>query len=257
MSNTVRLIKKELLAKNQIIKQLKNMKKIEDNLDEECMPSFTTSIIVVNKDISNNKSQIFKTIDKKIDNEFTYKKYSDLLVKLGKIDSLLVDVIKYKLFMNLTFYNIMWELHIDRNTLSYQFNKACLILAFLDKDIEFDINDYYTFCSRNHGQSYSLQEVVRLLMIQADKMTEDVMNDIAEIFNLLNMEMEYFYEKKDVLGAEKFLKIIYSIAYVHPAILLDTEDFLLLAKKTRISKDKQKKILKILDENKKNIKAKL
>lgn len=248
MSNSVKLIEKELLAKNQIIKQLKKMREIENNLKEVYMPSYSTSIIVVSTNSNkNNKSKIYKTIDQKIDDEIILKKYTNLLAKLKKIDKLLVDIINYKIFMNLTFHNIMWELHIDRNTLAYQFNKACLILAFLDRDIDFDINDYYIFCSRSHGQSYSLQEVVKLLMVQADKMTEGIMKDIAGIFDLLNIEMEYFYEKKDVFGAEKFLKIIYSIAYLHPSIFLDAEDFLLLAKRTRISKVKQEKILKIID----------
>ncbi len=250
MSEWVKLTESEKEVKKRVLQQLKivDTYAMYENLSEDNIPSYSSSIITINPDSTYRNCKLIRTVNKRIDQEIVYVKYVRYLDYLLKLDSFLRDLIEQRCFWNSTFEEISWRCCMDRNRVSCLFNKACLILAYFDSYIDFTANDYYNYCQRNHTQSYALQEVVKLLLIQYNENTKKVTYDIAPIFNILTAELNNLYKSKDIIGVKKFLKLIYSIAYKHPDINFEYEDFIDAAKKIEMSRkelnDISKKTLK-------------
>lgn len=251
MSDWVKLTEKEKAVKKRVLQQLKAVDTYAVDLSVDNIPSYSSSIITINPDSTYKSSKMIRTVNNRIDKEIIYARYVKYLDNLQKLDLFLRELIEQRCFWNTTFENIAWKRCMDRNRISNLFNKACLILAYFDSSIDFTANDYYSYCKRNHTQSYALQEVVKLLLVQYDNNTKKIAYDIAPIFNILTAEINNLYKAKDFIGVKKFLKLIYSIAYKHPEINFGYEEFINAAKKTEMTRRE------LHDISKKNIKVKL
>lgn len=245
MSQTVKLTQKEKQIRKNVYKELEKMNQYIYHRSylpiEECVHSFSSSVIIVN-DNSSKTSSLEKEVLKIVQDDLNYEKYIKLLSLLSTYDPLLRELIEWKCFMNSTYKNMSYKFMMDRNRISYLCNKACFVLACLDQDIDYTVNDFYSFLNRNHTRNYCIQQIVRLLLIQYDQKTKQSVADIAPIFNILTAEASQLYEKKDVLGVKKFMKIVYCIAYRHPEINFKENDFYDVAKKINLSKREVKKM---------------
>ena len=223
MGQWVVLNDKERKAKRTVQKHLRKMDHYcyETSLEmEDFLPAYSTSLIIVKQggvDSYKNSTHINALVNK-LDHERDLENYIKYLNMLTEYDPFLREIVEQRVFMNNTFDGIAYRLSIERKQISYLLNKAYLILAFFDKDIDFTINDFYNFYIRNHVKSTCLQVVLNLLIIIKDKQTKEIVKDIAPVFNPLVAEANTLYAARDLLGIKKFLALVYNIAYRHPEL---------------------------------------
>lgn len=213
MGQWIKLNKHEIHVKREVIHNLIKMDKsvyATFTETEDYIPSFSTSVIVVGDSSIKKVGKQFAALMKKLEAEEHYYKYSQLLAILEKYDCRLREIIEYRCFMNSNFENMVYKFYLDRRQIAYYFNTACLIIAYLDRNIDFSIIDYFNYYKRNHTLNYALNAVVKILLTEAE-----IKNlDTTKIFNFLAAELKNCKKEE----TNEFVSAVYRISYKHPEI---------------------------------------
>lgn len=240
----IALTEKERATKEIVVKKLYKLKDYIENMvfsNIEDDLSFSSSLIVVSH-TSKDDNRILRAVQKRVDTEQMYKNYAKYLSCLNKYDSRLRDMIEYRYFMKYEISWISWKTLIDRKNISYLINKACLILAYFDSEINYTINDFSDYIARSHSESFKIQDTVRVLLVEYNNATQDTLSTISKIFNFLTGDLETIYKQKTEYNRKNYLRIIYSIAYIHPELTFDREHFEKAAARTALSKSIQNRL---------------
>ena len=203
------------------------------------MPSFSTSLIRVSSDKKNSRTnnRVLRSIQRAYDNELLVERY---LSYLKTLDKRYYQIIHDHYFYNINFSGIgglTERLNMDSKKIYELANKAYEILAVLDINVEYSINDYIQHLKLNYKETYSIKQSV-LLILRTDK---DYLRKKIELTNLFDTatinrlyEGLYLDEKVEKTGYQYRLELraIYIIAFLHKDIELDEKNFDSLMKKT-------------------------
>ena len=194
----IALNKKEKEAKKNVMNNLYKLKDYIENISVSNIEddiSFSSSLIIVNQ-TTKDDNRILRAVQKRLDIEKLYDRYAKYMSYLENYDSELRDLIEYKYFMNYEIREIAWKCYTDRKKISYLLNKACLILAYYDNEINFSINDLSNYIGRSYSESYKIQDTVHVLIAEHSNATTDTINVVANIFNFLSSDLETIYKNK-------------------------------------------------------------
>ena len=200
--------------------------------------SFSTSLIRTSNDKHYSKpdSNFLTVILERDEHEYFCKRYSKYLDMLKDYSKELYSVITLKFQFNYTVSDISDELCRDSTVISYMSNKAALLLAVFDTNIEY--LDY-------HSKNYQIKERVKILCVQKEDDTEKVLNKISEIFvSDSDKDVSLSIFTNDIEVSREVLKIVYTFAFLHPNINLDIENFKTKAQQMRLTNKEMRSIQK-------------
>ncbi len=212
---------------------------------EDDMGSFSTSLITVNSDKHYKRADksMLNMVAKRIDGELLLQKYSRYFDILDAYDQGLKSFVDMKYFRNEKTVDISKLLGVEIGSTLQHINKAMLLLAYLDDQINYDLDDYADFVGRNHSENYLIQEIVRVLIAEHNQQTENILNEMAMLFgDLLSPNINFDIFKESLSPEEKidnrrnYLKAIYIFAYCHPSIDFTEAKLNEVAKKIPLSK---------------------
>lgn len=214
---------------------------------EDDMGSFSTSLITVNSDKHYKRADksMLNMVAKRIDGELLLQKYSRYFDVLDAYDQgeKLKSFIDMKYFRNEKTTDISKLLGVEIGSTLQLINKSILLLAYLDDQINYDLDDYADFVGRNHSENYLIQEIVRVLIAEHNQQTENILNEMAVLFgDLLSPNINFDIFKENLSSEEKtdnrrnYLKAIYIFAYCHPSIDFTEAKLNEVAKRIPLSK---------------------
>lgn len=208
--------------------------------------SFSTSLIRTSNDKHYSKpdSNFLTVILERDEHEYFCKRYSKYLDMLKDYSKELYSVITLKFQFNYTVSDISDELCRDSTVISYMSNKAALLLAVFDTNIDYSVDNYIEYLD-NHSKNYQIKERVKILCVQKEDDTEKVLNKISEIFvsdSYKDVSLSIF--TNDIEVSREVLKIVYTFAFLHPNINLDMENFKTKAQQMRLTNKEIRSIQK-------------
>lgn len=204
---------------------------------EDYMPAFSTSFIKVNltKSQAANDNRIINSISNK---DEIIQEYKQNLKKYNAAINILPDfcktIIEERYIKFQTFENIANKLDIDIKKIWEYINKAYLLLALYDQNIDYSINDYI----QSKLQVYSFQHVIKMAVLYELKNT--YLNDISDnkrlvkiIENTLNINlMNYIFMQERINLSKKEKRAIYVYAFLSDQINFEANEFIKLMQKT-------------------------
>lgn len=131
--------------------------------------SFSTSLIRTSNDKHYSKpdSNFLTVILERDEHEYFCKRYSKYLDMLKDYSKELYSVITLKFQFNYTVSDISDELCRDSTVISYMSNKAALLLAVFDTNIDYSVDNYIEYLD-NHSKNYQIKERVKILCVQKE-----------------------------------------------------------------------------------------
>lgn len=229
----------------QIVKS--KLKTIKDVLNEgkidvfDQVQSYSTSLIKVNQDktFSKDDRRILRVIQKKYDREVLVKKY---LIYISVLESTLENLIIDKHFYGLTTKELYFKYNINFNAIYEYLQKSYSIIAMLDDDIDFKIDDYIKYYLKDHKLNTTIKNTVILMLKKNSALDENDNNRIYmdSILNqidnkLLQITNKYIQDESFVQSRNEYRSIsraIYTIAYLHKDIDFNQADYQRLMKNT-------------------------
>ncbi|WP_279012996.1 hypothetical protein [Thomasclavelia cocleata] len=224
-NNAILIVKRNLRILNRIIKENSSL--------TDYIPSFSTSLIKVNKDKNNVcNDKISHSIQKKLDEQLLIKKYFRFI---SSLETIYRHVIKLHYINNVCFSHIADELLLEQKKVYEIANRSYAIIAVLDPDISYTINDYVNFLKSNYKTTYSLRQAV-MVIFRNNNDTDDTFKEILKIIENKTIDRLYrlSHDEKIIRTSYEYRqeqRAIYTISFLYN-IFLDEAEYYQLMKKT-------------------------
>lgn len=237
---------KEIKIKRIIINNLKKYYKLQDENDDRSIEitAVSTSLLKIHQDLHYLKPDKYflSALLQNEEKEIFVSNYSTYINMLDEYNHELKTLIEFKYKLNYSMRKISLLTYKSLTRLSYYLNSAVLLLAVFDSDLDYTIDNYMEYLG-GYTHNYQIKEQVKILCVQKEDDTIKVLNLISNIFNIRIEHFLLLIFNENLASSRYILKLFYTFAFLHPDINYGFHNFIIKARKIKISNKEMKTIL--------------